>query len=217
MGGITDKARAFYLVVLIAFLIAIGFFIFDYYQIIDADEIFPFLSKKPAIVNHDSESPTEIEKLKFRKDQERLAEEREEVEKLRLSLDSDKEKLEAESEKLEAIKKGIKIKEKEISDKLSQDNNRKNKIKVLANKIANMPPDSAVSMLRNWPDQDIIDVFKQMDKDAEEDGRSTITTYLLTLFSPERRSVITNKWLDSDADKVPDEKTSMTSPDIPGN
>jgi flagellar protein FlbB len=39
----------------------------------------------------------------------------------------------------------------------------------------------AVGMLENWPDQDIIDVFKQMDKDAEEEGKPTITNYLLSL------------------------------------
>ena len=61
-----------------------------------------------------------------------------------------------------------------------------------------MPPASARDMLINWPDYDIIDVLEQMDKDAEEDGRQTITTYLLTLFPAERRSVITNKWLESE-------------------
>ncbi|NUM42316.1 MAG: flagellar protein FlbB [Leptospiraceae bacterium] len=211
MSGITEKARAFYLIVLILFLISIGFFVFDYFQVINADEIFPFLSKKPAIVNQDEESPTEIEKIEIRKSKERLSEEIEEVENIRKSLAMEKEKLEAESEKLEQMKLGIRQKEKEVKEKEEAENSRKNKIKVLANKVANMPPDSAVGMLKNWPDSDIIDVFKQMDKDAEEEGKQTITTYLLTLFTPERRSVITNKWLDSESDKVVDEKISFSS------
>jgi predicted P-loop ATPase len=58
-------------------------------------------------------------------------------------------------------------------------------------------------------DQDIIDVFKQMDKDAEEEGKPTITNYLLSLFEAKRRSVIANKWLDSEADKVPDDSGAI--------
>ncbi len=211
MKGITEKARAFYLLVLILFLISIGFFVFDYFQVINADEIFPFLAKKPSLVNQDEESPTEVEKIELKKSKERLAEEIEEVENIRKSLMLEKEKLEAESEKLEQIKLGIRQKEKEVKEKEEEANSRKNKIKVMANKVANMPPDAAVGMLRNWPDGDIIDVFKQMDKDAEEEGRQTITTYLLTLFTPERRSVITNKWLDSESDKVVDEKISFST------
>ncbi len=211
MKGVTEKARAFYLVVLILFLIAIGFFVFDYFHVINADEIFPFLAKKPSIVNQDEESPTEIEKIELKKSKERLAEEIEEVENIRKALALEKEKLEADAEKLEQVKTGIRQKEKEMKDKDEELNSRKNKVKVMANKVANMPPDAAVGMLKNWPDGDIIEVFKQMDKDAEEEGRQTITTYLLTLFTPERRSVITNKWLDNDSEKVVDEKISYSA------
>jgi flagellar protein FlbB len=90
-----------------------------------------------------------------------------------------------------------------------EEGNRQNKLKVLASKVGNMRPMDAVGMLENWPDQDIIDVFKQMDKDAEEEGKPTITNYLLSLFEAKRRSVIANKWLDSEADKVPDDSGAI--------
>jgi flagellar protein FlbB len=205
MGTLTEKVRIFYLLLLIFLLLAIGFFVFDYYQLIDADEIFPFLAKKPSIVKWDEESPTEVEKLEMEKSKERIAEELEEIEKLRSELQMEKEKLASESDKLEEVKKGIQEKEKELKRLAQEAENRQNKLKVLAGKIGNMPPAKAVEMLNNWPDQDIIDVFKQMDKDAEEEGRPTITNYLLTLFDPKRRSVISNKWLDSEAEKVPEE------------
>ena len=198
MASLTDKARSLYLVALILFLIVIGFFMFDYFQIIDADEIFPFLKKKPALVNHDLESPSEIEKLEFQKAQERLAEEKEEIEKLKKAVLADKEKLNSELERLEQLRQGIDIKEKELQEKSRQSNTRQKKVKEMAVKVAKMPPESAVGMMKNWVDEDIIDVFKQMDKDAEEDGRQTITTYLLTLFPDERRAIITSKWLEND-------------------
>ena len=189
MGTLADKARVLYLVLLIFFLLTVGFFIFDYYGLIDADEIFPALAKKPSLVNWDKESPTEVEKLEYKKAREKLDEEIAEIERIRQSLDEEKEKLQGENEKLNEMKKSIQEKEKNMAKSKKDSESRENKIKVLANKIANMPPQKAKELLVNWPDQDIIDVFKQMDKDAVERG-SQLTKKLLAfarkqVFSPE--------------------------------
>ena len=211
MGTLADKARVLYLLLLIFFLLTVGFFIFDYYGLIDADEIFPALAKKPSLVNWDKESPTEVEKLEYKKARERLDEELVEIEKIRQSLEEDREKIQSENEKLSEMKKSIQEKEKQMALSKKDKESRLAKIKVLANKIANMPPPKAKELLENWPDQDIIDVLKQMDKDAEEEGTNTITTYLLTLFDDKRRAVITNKWLDHEADRIPDENAIVIS------
>ncbi len=211
MGTLADKARVLYLLLLIFFLLTVGFFIFDYYGLIDADEIFPALAKKPSLVNWDKESPTEVEKLEYKKARERLDEELAEIEKIRQSLDEDKEKMQSENEKLTEMKKSIQEKEKQMALSKKDKESREAKVKVLANKIANMPPEKARDLLVNWPDQDIIDVLKQMDKDAEEEGTSSITTYLLTLFDKQRAAVITNKWLDHEADRIPNENASVIS------
>lgn len=203
MASLTDKTRAFYLILLIAFLIVIGFFIFDYFRIINAEEYFPFLTKKPDPIQQDRESPTEIEKMELEKAQEKLIEDREDLEKQIADMKKVQEEMAMERERLEELKKGILKKEEELEEQKKLDLAREEKIKVLANKVANMPPESARDMLVNWPDYDIIAVFEQMDRDAEEDGRQTITTYLLTLFPAERRAVITNKWLDAESRNIP--------------
>jgi flagellar protein FlbB len=203
MASLTDKTRAFYLILLILFLLAIGFFVFDYFRIIDAEEYLPFLQKKPDYVQQDKESPTELEKLELAKAQEKLIEEREELEKKIEELKLSKEDVSMERERLEELKKGLLKKEEEMEERKKNELLRSEKIKVMADKVANMPPESARDMLVNWPDYDIIAVFEQMDKDAEQDGRQTITTYLLTLFPAERRAVITNKWLDSESQNIP--------------
>ncbi|MCW7461903.1 periplasmic-type flagellar collar protein FlbB [Leptospira limi] len=203
MASVTDSTRSFFLIVLIFFLIAIGFFVFDYFQVINAEDYLPFLKKQAGLVNQDLLSPTELEKLEMEKAKERLIADREELEQMKRELEEKSSSLSADKERLEELKEGIQRKEKEIAEKARKDNARAEKVKVLANKVANMPPESARDMLLNWPDYDIIEVFEQMDKDAEEDGRQTITTYLLTLFPAERRSVISNKWLDAGAKNVP--------------
>ncbi|XDD47372.1 flagellar protein FlbB [Leptospira sp. WS39.C2] len=203
MASVTDNTRSFFLIVLIFFLIAIGFFVFDYFQVINAEDYLPFLKKQAGLVNQDLLSPTELEKLEMEKAKERLIADREELEQMKRELEEKSSSLNADKERLEELKEGIQRKEKEIAEKARKDNARAEKVKVLANKVANMPPESARDMLINWPDYDIIEVFEQMDRDAEEDGRQTITTYLLTLFPAERRSVISNKWLDAGAKNVP--------------
>lgn len=203
MASVTDNTRSFFLIVLIFFLIAIGFFVFDYFQVINAEEYLPFLKKQAGLVNQDLLSPTELEKLEMEKAKERLIADREELEQMKRELEEKSSSLSADKERLEELKEGIQRKEKEMAEKAKKDSARAEKVKVLANKVANMPPESARDMLINWPDYDIIEVFEQMDRDAEEDGRQTITTYLLTLFPAERRSVISNKWLDASAKNVP--------------
>lgn len=203
MASVTDSTRSFFLIVLIFFLIAIGFFVFDYFQVINAEDYLPFLKKQAGLVNQDLLSPTELEKLEMEKAKERLIADREELEQMKRELEEKSSSLHADKERLEELKEGIQRKEKEMEDKQKKDNARAEKVKVLANKVANMPPESARDMLINWPDYDIIEVFEQMDRDAEEEGRQTITTYLLTLFPAERRSVISNKWLDAGAKNVP--------------
>ena len=69
------------------------------------------------------------------------------------------------------------------------------KMKDLAEKVRNMPPVKAQEMMQSWRDFDIIDVMRQMDKDAEVEGTSSIVPYLLTLFQPDRRAEITRKMM----------------------
>lgn len=189
-------ARVTYLLLLILFLLGIGFFAFDYFGLIDASEYFSFLRREPNPISLDRESPTELEKLEMKKEKEKLLSEKEELELLRLQMEEETLLIKSEKLRLEELRVGIQQKELESKRKIELENSRKEKVKILANKIANMPPEKARDMLTNWPDYDIIEVFEQMDKDAEEDGRQTITTYLLTLFPAERRSMISNKWLE---------------------
>ena len=166
MASVSDNTRSFFLILLIFFLVAIGFFIFDYFQVIDAEEYLPFLKRQPSLVNQDLLSPTELEKLEIQKAKERLIDDTEELNRLKQELEMAKSSLATDKERLEELKEGIQRKEREMAEKLKRESARSEKVKVLANKVANMPPESARDMLLNWPDYDIIEVFEQMDKDA---------------------------------------------------
>ena len=63
-------------------------------------------------------------------------------------------------------------------------------MKELSKKIFNMPPAEAVKIMANWEDNLVIDVLRQLDSDAAETGRQSISSYLLTLLPKEKASRI---------------------------
>ncbi len=64
----------------------------------------------------------------------------------------------------------------------SEKNSRQKLVKVLADKVANMPPESAIGMLVNWPDGDIIDALFRWIKTRKKTEDLTIYYLSLKLF-----------------------------------
>ncbi len=70
------------------------------------------------------------------------------------------------------------LKQQQITEESRQQN-----IKYLSSKFSNMPPDDTIKIMLNMDNVIIIDVLKQMDRDAEEEGRQSITAYLVSLMA----------------------------------
>jgi flagellar protein FlbB len=60
----------------------------------------------------------------------------------------------------------------------------------LAQKIESMRPEEAVEIMIKWEEPLIIDVLRQIDANAEEAGRTSITSYLISLMPREKASRI---------------------------
>ena len=187
---IKDTSKILFLSAIIVLLLIILFFILDYFSLIKAEQYIGFLKKD---INIKQEN--KIWKLEIEKQKQVLEIDKKLIEEEKIKLDKKEKDLDNKLEKLKQIQKGIFQKEKELKEKEKEKKNRETYIKILANKIANMPPESAIQIMEKWTDQDIIDVFMQMDKDAEEEGIPSITSFLLTLLPQERSSYLTNKWL----------------------
>lgn len=190
-----QSRAAIFLILAIFFFSGIIMFFLDRVGIIQVADYLPFLEETNPPVIEDANYPTEVEKMKIKKWEEKLIEK--------------EEKLSLFEEKLKKIEADLKQKELELSEKeksitqerkklamLTKDwNDRRKKIEDMAKKVSNMPPEKAKEMMLNWTDFDIIEVLRQMDKSAEAEGRASITPYLLTLFNPDRRAEITRKML----------------------
>ena len=187
---IKNTPKILFLTAIIVLLLVIFFFILDYFSLIKAEQYVNFLKKDVKI-----KQENKVWKLEIEKQKQILEKDKKLIEETKIKLEQKEKNLDNKLEELKQIQKGIFQREKEIEEQEKEKKNRETYIKILANKIANMPPESAVQIMEKWTDQDIIDVFMQMDKDAEEEGVPSITSFLLTLLPKERSSYLTNKWL----------------------
>jgi flagellar protein FlbB len=192
MKNVSERAKILYLVVLILFISAFGFFWLDHIGLISLQSKFAPLKKEPKSVLYASgDEPSLVEKEEFDKERQLLLERIEELNR-REALISEKEKeIETEKEKIAEIKKGLDLEKKKFDNKRTEHAGYMKNIKDLAFKMANMPPDQSVNIMINWEETLIIDVLRQMDRDSAGAGQASITPYLLTLMPKEKAGRIT--------------------------
>ncbi len=189
--AISNKAKTIYLVILILFISAAGLFWMDFIGLVDIQSrINRFKGTPESVVNAKDDEPSLVEREEFEKEKQKLQERIEEIDKREAKIVEKEKNIDSESDKIDEIKKGIDLEKKKLSDdKLKYSGYQKN-IKKLSEKISNMPPDESVKIMINWEDPLIIDVLRQMDRDAEELGRQSITSYLITLMPKDKASRI---------------------------
>jgi len=190
-----NKRTVFLLLISIFLLASALIFTLDFVGIVQASEIIPFLEKKPERVIEDKDYPTEVDKEKYKKIQEKLIEKEEQLAQREEKIKKNEELIKKKLAEIKEVSDSLKAKQKKMVEQFQDLNDRKSKIKDLANKIANMPPNKAVEIMNSWRDFDIIEVIRQMDADAKREGTDSITPYLLTLFNKERSAEITRKML----------------------
>jgi len=195
---VTNKVLGAFLVILIVFLGLVLAFIADGMKVINISETFPFLKSEPKLLGKKYDPPDALAIEEFRKNQEKLLEDQEKLVQQELTLEAREEELNQLQDELEQMKNNLDLEKEKLVKLLMDKEDRDSKIKDLAGKISNMPPKDAVTILLSWNDYDVIDVFKQMDKNSAEAGIVSIVPFLLNLMEerePGRAGNITKKWL----------------------
>ncbi len=189
--------RRFVLFLLLLIVVFSGgiFYALDATGIVRASDILPFLAPKNPLRIEDKDYPTEVEKVEFQKWEQRLIEREELLARREAELKSKESGSEETKRELEEMRKALRAEKEKFAVAQKEWEDRQKKVKDLAEKVRNMPPQKAQEMMQSWRDFDIIDVMRQMDKDAETEGTASIVPYLLTLFQPERRAEITRKMM----------------------
>ena len=183
-------------IIVIFMLLLLLLYILDYTEILEFKSWWPVSKDESSyLVVQDDDYPTEIEKLGFAKEKEKLLEYKETLSKRENVLKKRELQVERREQKISEIKRGIQAERKRIAVLTKDWHDRKKKINDLATKVISMPPEKAVEMMRYWKHFDIIDVIRAIDQISLEEGRPSITPYLLTLFTVEERSSITRKMM----------------------
>lgn len=189
---VSEKSKIFYLIILILFSIAGGIFMMDYIDLIDVSKFYSNLkgSEPEMSIYADDDEPSLIALEEFEKQKEQLQQRIEELDKRQAILEEQEKELSSELEKIDEMRNGIELEKKKLVTEKNKDSGYNLNVMDLANKIVSMPPESSVEIMVKWDDPLIIDVIRQMDKNAADAGTQSITSYLLSLMPKERASRI---------------------------
>jgi flagellar protein FlbB len=184
MLNISNRAKILYLILLILFIGGFGLFWMDYIGLLDLSSYVERFRGEPELVTEaKDDEPSLMEREEFEKEKRKIEERIEDLDK-REALIAEREKdLDARQEKLEETRRGLDLEKKKFAQEKTRHSGYQKNVKVLANKMINMPPDDAVKIMLNWEDPLIIDVLRQIDADAQQGGRSSITPFLLKKMS----------------------------------
>lgn len=190
-----QKRFVLFLLLLIVVFSGGIFYALDATGVIRASDILPFLAPKNPLRIEDKDYPTEVEKVEFQKWEQKLIEREEALARREAELKSKETGGEDQKREIEETRRALRAEKEKFIAAQKEWEDRQKKVKDLAEKVRNMPPQKAQEMMQSWRDFDIIDVMRQMDKDAELEGNPSIVPYLLTLFQPDRRAEITRKMM----------------------
>ncbi|HBS05296.1 MAG TPA: hypothetical protein DEA96_10040 [Leptospiraceae bacterium] len=214
MSRFSAKVRIVYLTLVILFTGGVFLYLLDTWGVIRLEEKLPFLASDPPRTPLSEDSQTLLEKEALEKQEEKLKEKELELQEMQERLQTRQEALQQEQQKLDEAREGLKEARKQLERESEARQTRDEKIQQMAQRLGAMPPDDAVAIVRGWSNVDVVDVFVQMERNAEEAGEQSIVPFLITKLPRERASLITTLMMDAVAERMPapESSTEPTSP-----
>ncbi len=192
MRKISDRAKLVYLIALIIFIVAAGLFWLDYIGLFDMEKRLGGVFKKeaPLVLDAKDDEPSLIEREEFEKEKQKFLERVEDLDRREAKIVESEKTLESEKEKLEDVRKGIDIEKKKLENEKKRYAGYERNVRDLAGKVTSMRPEEAVEIMIKWEEVLIVDVLRRIDADAVEQGRRSISPYLISLMPRDKASRI---------------------------
>jgi seryl-tRNA synthetase len=189
---LSGKSKVIYLVIFIFFLIGLGFYWLDFIGMISIDKYSrKFFHRQPASVLYSGDDePSLIAKEEFEKEKEQLKERIEDLDKREALLSEQEKNLQSDKDSMDEMKRSLTQDRKKFEDEKNRYVGYRKNIQDLAIKIGNMPPKDSVQIMIKWEDTLLIDVLRQLDTNATNAGKSSITPYLISLMPKDKASRI---------------------------
>jgi len=196
-SAVTNLLKILFLILLIIVIILGGIYWFDHLEIIDYKKVVgPFGKYLPAFMQRgeaSAEDPKLLETEFLLKREEVLNARASEIERQRNELQKKELELKESEARLAEEAKRLEEEKKILSEKQREYDNYKDNIKRQAQYFTSMPPEAAVERLSKLDDLLIIDILRQIDRDAEETGSLSVVPYYLSLMDPEKAAAVQRK------------------------
>lgn len=192
MRKISDRAKLVYLIALIIFIVAAGLFWLDYIGLFDMEKRLGGIFRKeaPLVLDAGDDEPSLIEREEFEKEKQKFLERVEDLDRREAKIVETEKTLESDKEKLEDVRKGLDIEKKKLDNEKKRYAGYERNVRDLAGKVTSMRPEQAVEIMIKWEEPLIVDVLRRIDADAVEQGRRSISPYLISLMPRDKASRI---------------------------
>jgi flagellar protein FlbB len=187
--------RIVILLLLVAVLLLGGLVWFDYLGIVDAKgllaPVFTLIRGERVVV--DADDPLLLEKERMAKQLEALAIRSEELTAWEQELEASRAEINQMIEQLEERETTIEDREKVFNERLQAFENRRVNLQQNSDYLVGMPPENAVKILLQMEDQDVIDIFRMTEEQAQATGELSLVSYWLSLMPADRAAVLQRK------------------------
>ena len=189
--------KIFFLFLLVIAIILGGMYWFDQLGLINYERVIGPLSQYlPRFMQRGEDAdddPLLLEREVFNKKEEVLLARQEAMEGQQKELEQKELELKETEAKLMEETKRLEEEKKVLSERLREYDNYRENIERQAVYFVSMPPQAAVERLAELDDLLVIDILRQIDRSAEEEGRQSVVPYYLSIMDPKRASVIQRK------------------------
>jgi len=193
-----NKKLRFYLL-LNVMLVIMALFLFDLMGILNIRRIFlPVVSSLPLVGKlaiENVEDPLLLNREEKKKEEYSLSVWEDKLKEREKTIAAKEAELKSKEESLASEREEIQLMVAEFEKSKNEYANYKKNVIQQAIYIESMPPKEAVARLKEMDDMIVIDIFREMERRAQSEGRNSIVPYLLSLLEPKRASVIQKKMM----------------------
>jgi flagellar protein FlbB len=194
---VSNLLKIFFLFLLIIAIAFGGLFWFDHLGILDYNRfVQPFEKYLPAFMRRGkaaTEDQLLLDKEFLLKRGEILDNRQKELDLARADLERRSLELKEQEAKLGEEAKRLDEEKKVLSEKMGAYDNYRDNIRKQAQYFTNMPPKEAVERLSKLDDLLAIDILRQIDRNAEEQGRVSIVPFFLSRMDPDKAAALQRK------------------------
>lgn len=190
-------ARIFILFLLLIVLTLGGIIWFDYLGLVDAKSIISPVyrllgfEKRSSVASADD--PNLLDRERLAKEQDALALRQQDLDTRSAALAQKEKELNQLGQDLNDRDAALTAREKAFNDQVKAFDNRRVNIAQNATYLTSMPPANAVAIMAKMGDQDIIDIFRTVEQQAQKAGVDSVVPLWLSMLSADKAADLQRK------------------------